>query len=151
MATLPMLEALLVTNSQLRQRLNVCKLPPGLQKHFQCIQAGKTENPSHEMLIKRYRNSLQPFTELPTSNSLSLLAAPTIESYITEHEIILELHQDSFYRGCKVLFDRPEFSDIKGIIDRVVKRMFALQKGNESFAYHISLLNSSFMNLKASQ
>jgi hypothetical protein len=125
--TLPSLEDLRLNISWLKQKLDVCI--------------------SHEMLIERYRNSLQPFAELPTANSLSLLAALTTESYITGQVVLLELHRECFYQGCKLFFSNPEFSTIRDVIDKFMIRKIVQQEWNEPFAYHISSLNSPFIFL----
>lgn len=149
-SNLPKLEDLRVIISHLKKILGVCTMPAKMQKKFQIMQIDDTKNNPHEMLIERYRNSLKPFAELPTANSLSLLAALTTESYITGHEILLELHQESFYQGCKRYFENPEFSDIKDTIDRVLIQKIVLQEWDEPFAYHTSSLNSPFITESSS-
>src|SRR3546814_13223568 len=84
----------------LKHRLRLCS--PSLDEYRPYVPAQKFEERSRLTLqqqIDRYAASLAPLASQPSADSLSLLSALVAESFITDHDVLLDLHRDYFKIG----------------------------------------------------
>lgn len=147
---LPRLEELRATIAVIKRRMNL--LSPSLdqyrshvsQDHFNALS-----RLSDQERRARYVESLAPLANNPTANSLSLLAALVAESFITDHEVLLDLHRDAFRLGVDNLLADPLMADITQEFEDWIAATILTTAWQLPAVYHVSSLTEPFMPIDA--
>ena len=145
---LPRLEELRLAIAELKHEIGL--VSPSLdqyQHHLQSDEFEAISSLSHQEQVKRYAASMELLIATPTANSLSLLAALVAESFITDQEVLLELHRDAFHQGIKNLLDDQLMDDIAKEFEREVAFPILTTMWKFPATYHISSLTEPFISL----
>ncbi len=145
---LPRLEELRSAIAELKHEIGL--VSPSLdqyQHHLQSDEFEAISSLSHQEQVKRYAASMEILTETTTANSLSLLAALVAESFITDQEVLLELHRDAFHQGIKKLLADQLMYDIAKEFEREVAFPILTTMWQFPATYHISSLTEPFISL----
>jgi hypothetical protein len=147
---LPRLEELRETIAVLKRRMDL--LSPSLDEFRSHVSARRfraVRELSHREHVVRYADSLAPLAHHPTANSLSLLAALVAESFITDNDVLLDLHRDAFNLGVSNLLAHPLMADIaREFQDWVTEPILTTAWQLPAF-YHVSSLTEPFMHMDA--
>ena len=143
---LPRLEELRSAIAELKHEIGL--VSPSLdqyQHHLQSDEFEAISSLSHQEQVKRYAASMELLNATPTANSLSLLAALVAESFITDQEVLLELHRDAFHQGIKKLLADQLMDDIAKEFEREVAFPILTAMWQFPATYHISSLFEPFI------
>lgn len=145
---LPRLEELRATIAVLKRRMNL--LSPSLDQyraHVSDKSFEALELLSHHERVARYAESLAPLANSPTATSLSLLAALVAESFITDQEVLLDLHRDAFNQGVNNLLADPLMADIAQEFRDWIAITILTTAWEFPAIYHVSSLTEPFVDL----
>lgn len=145
---LPRLEELRETIAVLKRRMDL--LSPSLDEfrsHVPARTFRAVRQLSHHEHVVRYADSLAPLARHPTANSLSLLAALVAESFITDNDVLLDLHQDAFNLGVINLLAHPLMADIAREFQDWVTETILTTRWQLPEIYHASSLTEPIMHI----
>ena len=147
---LPRLEELRATISDIKLRMDI--LSPSLDQyrsHLPDVEFEVLAQLSHQEQVDRYEASLAPLANTPTANSLSLLAALVAESFITDQDVLLELHRHAFNQGVEKLLTDPLMEDIAQEFHDWVALTVLTTAWRLPATYHVSALSEPFVPLES--
>ena len=147
---LPRLEDLRSAIANLKREIGL--VSPSLDEYRYHLPSDEFEaiaHRSHQEQVARYVSAMEPLTSCPTANALSLLGALVAESYITDQDMLLNLHRDAFYRGIKNLLADSLMTDIAEEFEREVAFTILTAMWQFPAIYHVSSLNEPFLSSKA--
>ena len=143
---LPRLEDIRSTIAELKARLELCS--PSLDEYRGLLSEAKftaLSRLSHAQSVKRYALSLKPLATHPTADSLSLLAALVAECYVTDQEVLLQLHRDAFHKAVESLLSHPLMADIAAPFRNRISLPILAGLWQSPAAYHVSSLTEPFI------
>lgn len=146
---LPQLEDLRSAITELKREIGL--VSPSLDEYRHHLASDEFEaiaHRPHDEQVKRYVAAMKPLTSCPTANGLSLLGALVAESYITDQDLLLNLHRDAFYRGTKNLLADSLMADIAEEFEREVAGTILAGMWQFPATYHVSSLAEPFVSLK---
>lgn len=147
---LPRLEELRATIALLKRRMNL--VSPSLDQfrsHVSHQRFTAVRQLSHREHVVRYAKSLAPLASHPTANSLSLLAALVAESFITDHDVLLDLHRDAFNQSVINLLADPLMVDIAREFRDWIAATILTTAWELPAIYHVSSLTEPFVDADA--
>ena len=68
---------------------------------------------SEAEIESRYRQSLEPFIAAKSADAMSLLAALVAESFISDDELMMDIHRDAFKQASERLLADEYFKDVE--------------------------------------
>ncbi|TWI05726.1 hypothetical protein IP93_03015 [Lysobacter ruishenii] len=147
---LPSLEDIRSKIAELKARLELCS--PSLDEYRGLLPEAKfaaLSRLSHAQLVKRYVLSLKPLAKHPTADSLSLLAALVAECYVTDQEVLLQLHRDAFHKAVEILLLHPLMADIAAPFRDWISLPVLTGAWQFPAVYHVSSLMEPFIPFEA--
>ena len=148
MPQLPRLEELRLSISRLKHRLGVCT--PSLdeyQSHISHQDFSKLAKLSHSRVTARYRDSLEPLIVAKSADAMSLLAALVAECFITDHELLMNLHRDAFSQAVRHLLADTHMADIEKEFQELIASRVLMMSWEQPTTYHVSSINSPFISM----
>lgn len=148
MPQLPRLEELRMVISQLTILLGVHT--PSVEEHRPYLSAeefSELEVLSEAEVESRYRQSLEPFIAAKSPDAMSLLAALVAESFITDQELIMNIHRDAFKQASERLLADEYFKDVEEDFYNTVTARILLMSWQMPAGYHVSSISSPFITM----
>jgi hypothetical protein len=110
---LPSLEQVRTLVAALLKRLKLCA--PRSHDHDAALneEVARSRRQTGSKHVERYRASMKSLVKEITPASVSLLAALTAESFITDNEVLLDIHRDSFVQAVEKIFEEELMADIQ--------------------------------------
>lgn len=148
MPQLPRLEELRVSISRLKRRLGLCT--PSLSEyksHVSPPEFSKLAKLSDSRGTAQYRDSLEPLIVAKSADAMSLLAALVAECFITDQELLLNLHREAFFQSVRHLLADTHMADIEKEFQELVAARVLITSWEQPTTYHVSSINSPFISL----
>ncbi len=95
----------------------------------------------------RYRHSLEPFIAAQSADAMSLLAALVAESFMTDQELMMNIHRDAFKQASELLLADKYFKDVEEDFSNLVTARILVMNWQMPAACHISSINSPFITM----
>lgn len=148
MPQLPRLEELRVSISRLKRRLGLYTPSLGeYQPYISPLEFSELEKLSHSRVKARYRDSLKPLIMAKSADAMSLLAALVAESFIIDHELLINLHRDAFSQAVRHLLADTHMADIEKDFQELITARVLMMSWEQPATYHVSSINSPFISM----
>ena len=148
MPQLPRLEQLRMVISRLITRLGMHT--PSFDEYRPYLSTeefSELEELSEAEAESRYRQSLEPFIAAKSPDAMSLLAALVAESFITDQELMMDIHRDAFKQASERLLADEYFKDVEEDFTNMVTARILIMNWQMPAAYHVSSINSPFITM----
>ena len=148
MPQLPRLEQLRMVISRLTTRLGMHT--PSFDEYRPYLSTeefSELEELSEAEAESRYRQSLEPFIAAKSPDAMSLLAALVAESFITDQELMMDIHRDAFKQASERLLADKYFKDVEEDFTNIVTARILVMNWQMPAAYHVSSINSPFITM----
>jgi hypothetical protein len=148
MPQLPRLEELRMVISRLTIRLGMHT--PSVDEHRPYLSTeefSELKELSEAEAESRYRRSLEPFIAAKSPDAMSLLAALVAESFITDEEMMMDIHRDAFKQASERLLADEYFKDVQEDFYNTVTARILSMSWLMPAAYHVSSITSPFITM----
>lgn len=148
MPQLPRLEVLRVVISQLTNRLGMHS--PSVDEYRPYLSTeefSELKELSEAEIESRYRLSLEPFIAAKSADAMSLLAALVAESFITDDELMMDIHRDAFKQASERLLADEYFKDVEEDFYNMVTARILVMNWQMPAAYHVTSITSPFITM----
>jgi hypothetical protein len=112
------------------------------QPHLSDVAYQKLLTMPLEMRVEQYQRGLDPLTIAASADAMSLLAALSVESFITNDDLLLDLHRDAFRKSVQILFADPLMDDIWESFEPLVCRKILAMMWEMPVSTHISSVSA---------
>jgi len=146
MPQLPRFEELRMVISRLTTRLGMHT--PSLDEYrpfLSTVELSKLEQLTEAQAESRYRQSLEPFIAAKSADAMSLLAALVAESFITDQELMMDIHRDAFKQASQRMLADEYFKDVEQDFYSMVTARILVMNWQMPTAYHVSSITSPFI------